>query len=70
MILSVSMTFWYLLQKRELRRWYQQQSAEKKELKAVKKEVDITNVLNLQQNAILIISEDGGKDEFENPSVE
>ena len=56
MILSVSMTFWYLLQKRELRRWYQQQSAEKKELKAVKKEVDITNVLNLQQNAILIIN--------------
>ena len=61
MILSVSMTFWYLLQKRELKRWYQQQSAEKKELKAVEKEVDITNVLNLQQNAILIISEDGGK---------
>ena len=62
MILSVSMTFWYLLQKRELTRFYQQQNAEKKELKAVKKEVDITNVLNLQQNAILIISEDGGKD--------
>ena len=41
------MTFWYLLQKRELKRWYQQQSAEKKELKAVEKEVDITNVLNL-----------------------
>jgi len=26
------MTFWYLLQKRELKRWYQQQNAEKKEL--------------------------------------
>ena len=41
-------TFWYLLQKRELKRFYQQQDSEKKEIKATTKEIETTNVLNLQ----------------------
>lgn len=49
-------TFWYLLQARELKRFYQQQDAEKKEIKAVTREIEVTNVLNLQQNAIIIFS--------------
>ena len=49
-------TFWYLLQKRELKRFYQQQDAEKKEIKATTKEIETTNVLNLQQNAVIIFS--------------
>ena len=50
-------TFWYLLQQRELKRFYQQQAAENKEIKAVKKELAVTNVLNLQQNAVIIFSQ-------------
>ena len=49
-------TFWYLLHKRELKRFYQQQDAEKKEIKATTKEIETTNVLNLQQNAVIIFS--------------
>ena len=46
-IVLISSTFWYLLQKRELKRFYQQLDAENKEIRAVRKEVDVTNVLNL-----------------------
>ena len=46
-IVLISSTFWYLLQKRELKRFFQQLDAENKEIRAVRKEVDVTNVLNL-----------------------
>ena len=49
-------TFWYILQARELKRFYQQQDAEEKGIQAVNKEIEITNVLNLQQNAVIIFS--------------
>lgn len=48
---------WYLLHKRELKRFYQKEDAEKKEVKAMNKEVEVTNVLSLQQNAVIIFSE-------------
>ena len=49
--------FWYLFQLRELKRFFQQQEAEFLKDKAVMKEVDLTNVLNLQQNAVIIYSQ-------------
>ena len=49
--------FWYLLHKRELKRFYEQQTAVDKEIKAVKKETEVTNVLNLQKNAVIIFSQ-------------
>ena len=39
--------FWFILQKRELKRFYEQQDAKGKEIKATGKEVELTNVLNL-----------------------
>ena len=51
------MTLWYLLHQRELKRFYEQQDAEKKEVKALTKEIEVTNVLNLQQNAVIICSQ-------------
>ena len=41
-------TFWYLLHQRELKRFYEQQKAVGNEIKAVTKEIEVTNVLNLQ----------------------
>ena len=49
--------FWYLLHQRELKRFYEQQTAVSKEMKAVKKEVEVTNVLNLQKNAVIIFNQ-------------
>ena len=49
--------FWYLLHQRELKRFYEQQNAVSKEIKAVKKETEVTNVLNLQKNAVIIFSQ-------------
>ena len=43
----VVFTFWYILQTRELKRFFQQEEAKKKEVKAISKEVDVSNVLNL-----------------------
>jgi hypothetical protein len=57
---QVAITFtmsWYLLHKRELKRFYQKEDAEKKETKAMTKEIEVTNVLSLQQNAVIIFSE-------------
>ena len=56
-MLVAFVTFWYLLQQRELKRFYEQQKAVGKEIKAVKKEIEVTNVLNLQKNAVIIFSQ-------------
>ena len=48
---QIALTFtmsWYLLHKRELKRFYQKEDAEKKEAKAMTKEIEVTNVLSLQ----------------------
>ena len=58
LMIMAFVTFWYLFHKRELKRFYQQQDAERKEIKALNKEIEVTNVLNLQQNAVIIFSED------------
>ena len=58
LMIMAFVTFWYLFHKRELKRFYQQQDAERKEIKAMNKEIEVTNVLNLQQNAVIIFSED------------
>ena len=56
--IAITLTMsWYLLHKRELKRFYQKEDAEKKEAKAVTKEIEVTNVLGLQQNAVIIFSE-------------
>ncbi len=48
MIIAIAFpVFWYLLHQRELMRFFQQQDAEKKETRAVTKELEVTNVLNL-----------------------
>ena len=41
------LSFWYILQKRELKRFFEQQNVKEKEVKATEKEVELTNVLNL-----------------------
>ena len=48
LMLIAFVTFWYFLHQRELKRFYEQQKAVGKEIKAVKKEIEVTNVLNLQ----------------------
>ena len=54
---SVScIVFWYIYQKRELKRFFEQEKAELKETKAVEKEVELRHVLNLQQDAVVIFS--------------
>ena len=57
LLLVAFVTFWYLLHQRELKRFYEQQKAVAKEIKAVKKEKEVTNVLNLQKNAVIIFSQ-------------
>ena len=56
-MLIAFVTLWYLLHQRELKRFYEQQKAVGKEIKAVKKEIEVTNVLNLQKNAVIIFSQ-------------
>ena len=46
--------FWYILQRRELKRFYEQQDAKNKETKATEKEVELTNVLNLHQDVVIV----------------
>ena len=48
--------FWFILQKRELKRFYEQQDAKSKEIKATEKEVELTNVLNLHQDVVIVYS--------------
>ena len=46
----------YILQKRELERFWQQQEAEEKEQKANMKEQQVTTVLNSQSDAIIVVN--------------
>ena len=46
--------FWYIFQKRELKRFYEQQDARRKEVKATEKEEELTNVLNLHQDVVVV----------------
>ena len=39
--------FWYILQRRELKRFFEQQDVKEKEIKATEKEIELRNVLNL-----------------------
>ena len=47
---------WFIFQRRELKRFYERQDAEEKEQKAVEREVELTNVLNLQHDVVVIYS--------------
>ena len=47
---------WFILQKRELKRFYEQQDAKRKEVKATQKEVELTNVLNLHQDVVVVFT--------------
>ena len=46
----------FILQKRELERFWQQQEAEEKEQKAKMKEQQVTTVLNSQSDAIIVFN--------------
>ena len=59
-------TYWYILQTRELKRFFQQEDANQKEYQAIAKEVEVTNVLNHQQDGVIIVS----MEESENPLYE
>ena len=48
--------FWYILQYRELQRFFQQQVTEQKELKAIYKETQVKKVLDSQPDAVIIFS--------------
>ena len=48
--------FWFIFQKRELKRFRQMSEAEEKEKEAIDESNQFTNVLNLQQDAIIIYS--------------
>ena len=52
------MVFWFIFQRRELKRFYERAEVLEKERKAVEKEVELTNVLNLQQDVIVIVSDE------------
>ena len=52
--LLAMVVFWYILQMRELKRFFEQQDAKSKEIKATEKEVELTNVLNLHQDVVVI----------------
>ena len=54
----ISLVLWFIFQRRELKRFYERAEVEAKERKAVEKEIELTNVLNLQQNVIVIVSEE------------
>ena len=53
--------FWLILQKRELKRFYEQQDAKTKETKASEKEVELTNVLNLHQDVVIVYATEESK---------
>ena len=61
--------FWYIYQKRELKRFYEKERAELKENKAIEKEVELENVLNLQQDAVVIFSSERCEELKANDSV-
>ena len=50
--------FWYIFQKLYLKCFCRQLDAEKREIQAVTKQKELTNVLNLQQDAVIIFSGD------------
>ena len=47
-IASCCIVLWFIYQRRELKRFYEKIEAEEKEYKAAEKEIELTNVLNLQ----------------------
>ena len=53
---AVLFTFWYVLQRRELKRFFQQEEVNQIAQQAIAKEVEVTNVLNLQNDAVIICS--------------
>ena len=53
--------YWYIFQKLYLKCFCRELDSEKKEIKAVTKEVEVTNVLNLQQDAVIIFSTEDDK---------
>ena len=55
-MIIVLVTFWYIFQRRELKRFYQQEEAIERAKKAQAKEVEVTNVLNKQDDAVIIYS--------------
>ena len=54
--LTAAIFLWYILQKRELERFFHNFNATRNEEIAVKKQLQTEHVLNLQHNAILIAS--------------
>ena len=64
------MVFWYIYQKRELKRFYEKERAEFRENKAIEKEVELENVLNLQQDAVVIFSQEQCQQLAANDSVQ
>ena len=52
------MVLWFIFQRRELKRFYERAEVLMKERKAVEKEVELTNVLNLNQDVIVIVSDE------------
>ena len=55
--LPIGLLVFYILQRRELKRFFEQQVAIKKEKKAFKKEQQITTVLNSQSDAIVVVNQ-------------
>ena len=60
---------WYILQKRELERFFHYFNATRNEETAVKKQLQTEHVLNLQHNAILIASVEVSDETEIDPSV-
>ena len=57
MALSITFCgFWYIFQKLYLKSFFRGLDSEKREIQAVKKQEEVTNVLNLQQDAVIIFS--------------
>ena len=53
--------FWLVLQKRELKRFYEKQDAKIKETKATEKQVELTNVLNRHQDVVIVYTTEEAK---------
>ena len=70
LMVGVGITFiWYTLQKRELNRFIKQRELENREQKAINKQEQITNVLDKQRDAILIVSFDQDLDVSDSQSL-
>ena len=58
LFIFIGFSGWFIFQRRELKRFYEQEDAEAKETKAVEKEVELTNILDLSQDVVVIFSSD------------